>query len=156
MKQDRPNIIVLPPLALLAAILLTMALRFWLPLGVLIQIRPEVIVAFGSVVMAVALWINVTGFRAFKRAGTNVNPYRPSLKIVRDGPFRFTRNPMYLGMITFVAGFGTAMATLWGPIVAGGLWALLHWGVVLREEQYLTAKFGADYSALLSATRRWL
>ncbi|MEK6217310.1 MAG: isoprenylcysteine carboxylmethyltransferase family protein, partial [Boseongicola sp.] len=110
----------------------------------------------GVLVMAIALLITVTGVFAFKRAGTNVNPYQPSLKIVRDGPFRFTRNPMYLGMVLFTLGFGIAMATIWGLIVACLLWALLHWGVVLREEEYLTTKFAAAYSELLAATRRWL
>jgi len=156
MDQDRPNIIILPPIAFFAAVFLTFALGRWLSFGVLNDIPRLFLAVVGVVVMAVALLITMTGIFAFKRAGTNVNPYQPSLKIVRDGPYRFTRNPMYLGMILFTFGFGIAVATIWGLIVACLLWALLHWGVVLREEEYLTTKFGAAYSELLAATRRWL
>ena len=156
MDQDHPKIIVLPPIAFFAAVLLTFALDRWLALGALNDIPRLPLVVVGGAFMAVALLIAVTGILAFKRAETNVNPYQPALNIVRDGPYRFTRNPMYLGMIMFVLGFGIAMATLWGLILACLLWALLHWGVVLPEEKYLTDKFGDDYRALLSSTRRWL
>ena len=156
MDQDHPKVIVLPPIAFFTAVVLTFALGRWLSLGVLSDIPRLPLVVVGVVVMAAALLISVTGIFAFKRAGTNVNPYQPSLSIVSDGPYRFTRNPMYLGMILFVLGSGITMATLWGLIVACLLWAFLDWGVVRPEENYLTEKFGDEYSKLLSSTRRWL
>ena len=156
MDQDRPNIVVLPPLPFFAAVILTFVLARWISLEILVAAPQSLLLVVGVAVMAVALWINITALLAFRRAATNVNPYKPALIIVRDGPFRFTRNPMYLGMILFVAGLGIALATLWGPLLAFGLWVLLHWGVVLREEHYLKNKFGAAYDELLSATRRWL
>jgi protein-S-isoprenylcysteine O-methyltransferase Ste14 len=156
MDKDRPNIIVFPPGAFFAAVLLTLGLARWLSLGLLTGLPRSPALVIGIAVMAVALLINVTGVLAFRRASTNINPYKPALNVVRDGPYRFTRNPMYLGMVVFVAGLGVAISTLWGPILAGLLWAVLHWGVVLREELYLTEKFGDAYSELVSATRRWL
>ena len=156
MDQDRPNIVVLPPIAFFAAALLTFALDRWTSPGVLAAVPRPPLVVVGILVMAAALWTTVSGVLAFRRAGTNVDPHKPALSIVRDGPYRFTRNPMYLGMILFVAGFGIALSTLWGLAMAGLLWAVLHWGVVLREELYLKAKFGDAYSELMSATRRWL
>ncbi|MEZ5777274.1 MAG: hypothetical protein R3E44_02825 [Paracoccaceae bacterium] len=63
---------------------------------------------------------------------------------------------MYLGMALVTAGLGIALANLWGPIATALLWALFHWGVVLRDERYMEAKFGSACRDLLAETRRWL
>ncbi|MGI9391520.1 MAG: methyltransferase family protein [Boseongicola sp.] len=156
MERDRPNLIVFPPFAFFLALALTFVLRHWVPLGVLNSQSQSLLLAIGLPVVAVALWFNISGVLAFKRAETNINPRKPVLNVVQNGPYRFTRNPMYLGLILFVAGLGVAVATLWGLIIACLLWVVLHWGVVLREEVYLKAKFGAEYDKLLTSTRRWL
>lgn len=154
--HDRPAIVVVPPLAFFAAALLTYLLSRWLPLWEPSAGSRPYFIVIGAAVIALALWINVSGFLAFRRAGTNVNPYKPALLVVRDGPYRFTRNAMYLGMILFVLGLGLTLSTLWGPIMAILLGGLFHWGVVLPEERYMEAKFGEDYRAFLASTRRWL
>ncbi|MGI9395138.1 MAG: methyltransferase family protein [Boseongicola sp.] len=156
MERDRPDLIVFPPLAFFLALALTFVLRHWLPLGVLNNQPQSLLLAIGLPVSVLALWITISGVLAFKRAETNINPRKPVLNVVQNGPYRFTRNPMYLGMILFVAGLGIAVSTLWGMVIACLLWVVLHWGVVLREEVYLKAKFGADYDRLLASTRRWL
>ncbi len=155
MERDRPNIVVFPPLAFFLAVALTFVLRHWLSLGLLNGLPQNILLVIGLPVVAGSLWLNVAGVLAFRRADTNINPRKPALNVVRSGPFRFTRNPMYLGMILFVAGLGIAVSTIWGVILACLLWAAFHWGVVLREEDYLKAKFGTDYEDLLSSTRRW-
>jgi protein-S-isoprenylcysteine O-methyltransferase Ste14 len=156
MTTDRPQIVVVPPLAFLGAVLLSLALWWWMPLGGLPRFPWPSGIALGVGVMAAAVVVNFMGFFAFRRAGTNVNPYKPALNVVRGGIMRLTRNPMYLGMILFVAGLGVALSNLWGLIAAAALWAVFHWGVVLREERYMEAKFGAPYRQLLTETRRWL
>lgn len=156
MEKDRPDILFIPPLGFLAALVLTYVLYRWLPLGGLPGHVWTPGLVLGGLVMAMALWINLSGILAFRRAKTNVNPYKPALVVVRDGPYLFTRNPMYLGMVLFVAGFGITISTLWGPILAFALWAALHFGVVLHEERYMESKFGDAYRELLQATRRWL
>jgi protein-S-isoprenylcysteine O-methyltransferase Ste14 len=156
MNTDRPQIVVVPPLTFLAAVLLSLALGWWMPLGLLPAFAWAPGIALGVGVMLAAVAINFMGFFAFRRAGTNVNPYKPALRVVRGGVMRFTRNPMYLGMVLFVAGLGVALSNIWGLIVAAALWAVFHWGVVLREERYMEAKFGAPYRQLLTETRRWL
>ncbi|MGI9393889.1 MAG: methyltransferase family protein [Boseongicola sp.] len=156
MERDRPDIIVFPPFAFFLAVVLTFVLRHWLPFGVLDAVPQSILLVVGLATIAVALWFNFAGIFAFRHAETNINPSKPALTIVQDGPYRFSRNPMYLGLILFVAGLGIAVATFWGPIMACLLWAILHWGVVLREEKYLRTKFGDDYSSLLNRTRRWL
>lgn len=154
--MDRPDILVMPPLAFAVALVLAVALNRVLPLGVLPAAPWGAGIVVGALVIAFAVYTNVSGFLAFRRAGTNVNPYKPALKVVRDGAFRYTRNPMYLGMVLFVLGFGLALSNLWAVLMAALLWAVLHFGVVLREERYMAGKFGDDYRELLNATRRWL
>ncbi len=156
MERDRPDILFIPPLGFAAALLAAILLGLWYPLGLLPPFPwwPGVVV--GGAIAVVALGTGASGFLAFQRAGTNVNPTRPALTVVRDGPFRYTRNPMYLGMIGFVLGIGLLASNLWGAVLALLLWFALDRGVVRREEAYLAAKFGDSYRALLAATRRWL
>lgn len=156
MPSDRPNILFIPPLGWLVSLILTFACARWLPLGLLPPWPWWPGILLGAGIVAFALYTNISGFRAFQRAGTNVNPYKPALTVVRDGAFRYTRNPMYLGMVLFTLGVGLIVSTVWGAIWSVVLLGALHFGVVLREEAYMEVKFGAPYRALLSATRRWL
>lgn len=156
MSKDRPDILFIPPLGFLLAVVLTVVFARWLPLGLIPAFPWWPALMVGLAIIAFALYTNIGGVLAFKRSGTNVNPYKPALTVVRDGPFRYTRNPMYLGMILFVLGLGLLLSTAWGLIFAVILWAALHYGVVLREERYMTGKFGEQYRELLTVTRRWL
>jgi protein-S-isoprenylcysteine O-methyltransferase Ste14 len=91
-----------------------------------------------------------------KRAGTNILPTQPTLALATDGPYRFSRNPLYIAAIGVYLG-----VTLWVNSLALLLlilpmsW-LLHWGIVLREERYLKAKFGDAYRFYQANVRRWL
>ena len=152
MKTDRPAILFPPPLAFVAALAATWLLSRYLPLGL---VGGDVALA-GWAVMVAGFALAISGAFTFRRAGTNVSPYRPALGIVSEGPYRFTRNPMYLGMIVFTAGFGLTLATVWGPVVAVALGVLLDIYVVRREEAYLSDKFGPEFAALCDRTRRWL
>ena len=76
--------------------------------------------------------------------------------VVETGPYRFTRNPMYLGMVIIQIGLCLTFSLDWLIFLTPILWAALHFGVVLREEAYLEAKFGAPYQHFKGRTRRWL
>lgn len=156
MEKDRPDIAFVPPLGWLLAVIVTIVLAYLAPLGLLPA--PVWWPAFlpGAAILLFSLWVNITGFRTFLHEKTNLNPYKPALKVVKGGPYRLTRNPMYLGMVLFPVGLGLMMSTLWGLITGGVLWIALHYGAVLREESYLEAKFGEEYRELLASTRRWL
>ena len=156
MEQDSPDIPVFPPLAFGLALIGAILLGLWLPIGLLPDFLRWPGVLVGAFIMVVAISIAVSGVRAFRRAGTNVNPHQPALTIVQDGAFRYTRNAMYLGMVLLVLGYGITALTLWGVIAAVILWGVLHFGVVRPEERYLSAKFAEDYQALLKATPCWL
>ncbi len=156
MTEDRPKIAVIPPLALLAALVLSVTLDRLLPLLIMPPFPWPPAIVLGVPLLVAALVVNIAGARTFLKAGTPINPYKPSVKIVRSGIYGRTRNPMYLGMIGILLAVSLIFSLDWGVIATALLWALFHRGVVLREEAYLTEKFGADYEAYLAETRRWL
>ena len=157
MDTDRgPQLPVPPPIMLLIALAIAVVLD-WAPpqflaapVGLNIQVLVGALLAVGSV------WLALVAARTFEREGTNVIPTQPALKVVTSGPYRFTRNPMYLGMVLLLLGLSLVFSLEWGIILTPMLWLAYDRVVVAREEAYLTGKFGADYRALLDRTRRWL
>ena len=155
-EKDSPRVVIFPPLAVAIALVVGIALQWLYPLRFM-QPRgfgnPPVI---GTVLIVVAFVIAIWSIRSFRAAGTNINPAKPALVIVKSGPYRFSRNPMYLTLLLAQAGIGLAFSIEWVLVITPALWAVLHFGVVLREEVYLEAKFGDDFGALKSRTRRWI
>ena len=89
-------------------------------------------------------------------AGTNINPLMPTTSIVTSGPFRFTRNPLYVSLTLLYLGLTLAFNTWWGIVGLIPLLVVMHYGVVLREERYLEQKFGEMYRQYRSKVRRYL
>ncbi|MEM9059725.1 MAG: isoprenylcysteine carboxylmethyltransferase family protein [Pseudomonadota bacterium] len=155
-SKDHPNVIAFPPLILAASLALAWGMGQIVPVSFLPPALSGIALIFGLVDCALAFLIAVSAILAFKRAGTNVEPHKPALVLVEDGPYRFTRNPMYLGLVLLQLGLSFIFSLDWGVILLPGLWLTLHTGVVLREEAYLTAKFGTPYTDFLGRTRRWI
>jgi protein-S-isoprenylcysteine O-methyltransferase Ste14 len=109
----------------------------------------------GLCLAVAALGIAGWGAWTFMLAGTNIPPDKPALKIVTHGPYRVTRNPMYVGFLLLLAAIGLIFALEWALLLWPVLALTLHYGVILREERYLTKKFGAPYETYLEATRRY-
>lgn len=157
MDTDRGPQLPLPPPVLLLIALLAAIILDWAPLQFLAPpVGFSLQVVVGAVLVAGSLALVSGAVRTFRREGTNVIPTRPALKIVTNGPYRFTRNPMYLGMVLFLLGISLVFSLEWGIILAPVLWIAFDRLIVAREEAYLTGKFGADYQALRDKTRRWL
>lgn len=154
-NPDAPEILFYPPYLSLLAPALAIVLEWLAPPGFLPGRFSASAAVAGTVLLILAGWLALAANRCFERARTNADPRRPALAVVRGGPYRFTRNPMYLGMILLQFGLALAFSLDWAIPLGLLLWAALHWGVVLREEAYLTEKFGDDYRALLTSTRRW-
>ena len=151
--SDKPNVVALPPRIYLAALVGTFVMNALLPL----RLPVGTLVGWaGGGLMVAAVGLAITARRAFARAGTNVNPMQPATAIVASGPYRWTRNPMYAGMTALLVGFSLATRMAWALILLAPVLAIMHWGVVLREERYLTRKFGAEYEAYRAQVRRYL
>ena len=156
MSKDSPDILVFPPLVFFGAIVVAVAAQWLIPINFLPTGGTLSMILLGIALVAFALWIAIGGAAAFKNAGTNVNPREETLVIVSDGPYRITRNPMYLGMVLFQFGLALTFSLDWSVIAGVAAWGILHFGVVLREEAYLTKKFGESYLGFLKKRRRWL
>ena len=112
-------------------------------------------IVLGVVLIAGGLALLVPARFTFKSAGTNVEPWKPSLLLVTDGIFGWMRNPMYVGGTLFLAGLAIALASDWMLVLTVVAAAILHFGVVKREERYLEAKFGDAYRAYKARVPRY-
>ena len=154
--RDIPGVIAPPPLIALAALLLGLALDHFLPSVVLrgvLWFWTRMIV--GSILIAAGAAIVVVARQSFVRAGTNVEPWKPSLTLVTSGIFAWMRNPMYVGAMLLLAGLAVALASDWTLVMLVPAALILHFGVVRREERYLEARFGATYRAYASRVPRY-
>jgi protein-S-isoprenylcysteine O-methyltransferase Ste14 len=91
-----------------------------------------------------------------ERVHTNVFPTQPTLALATDGPFGFTRNPLYIAAIGVYLGVTLWVNSLVMLLLSMPMVLILHWGIVVREEQYLAAKFREQYTAYQARVRRWL
>lgn len=110
----------------------------------------------GAVLIAVGAALLCWSLVHFGKAKTPPAPWEATRALVLVGPYRFTRNPMYLGLLLVQTAVGLLRNNPWDLLLLVPSWALLHWGVVRREERYLLKKFGPSYQQLLDSTRRWL
>ena len=150
---DHPGVIAFPPLIWLACVSLSWLTRYLWPSPIMSR---DVSLPIGLVLILLAPALATWAGLLMKRSGTNVNPSRPALTIVRSGPFRFTRNPMYLALCLLQLGLGFLLNDWSTLLFVLPLALVLHYGVILREEKYLSAKFGDQYLALKRDVRRWL
>lgn len=152
--KDHPGVIAFPPLIwLTCAVLSGLAQHFIFPSPMM---RDEVSLPLGIGLAVAAVSLLIWAGSVLKMAGTNVNPSQPALRIVRHGPYRFTRNPMYLSLCLLQVALGFFLNDWISLLFVIPLALVLHYGVILREERYLETKFGAPYLALRREVRRWI
>ncbi len=152
-QLDRPGVVIFPPLIIGLALFFAIALHWLWPLP--ISVRPVSLV-LGAILSILGVGSAAWGRRIMVQAGTNVSPFKPSTAIVTDGPFRFSRNPLYVGITSLFIGLSLLIGTWWGFILMVPAALILHYGVILREERYLKQKFGDIYLAYKSEVRRYL
>jgi protein-S-isoprenylcysteine O-methyltransferase Ste14 len=152
--SDTANVVVRPPLAWAAAAAAGLALNWFWPLPFVPAAAPAGLL--GAMVFAAALALFVWAIATIIRAGSNVPTSRPVTAIVDTGPYRFTRNPIYAGMMLGLAGLAIAFDSLWLLLTLLPFAAVIRYGVVAREEAYLERKFGDVYRRYRMRVRRWL
>ncbi len=154
---DSPRIRVLPPLVYLAAFGLGGVLdRLWpWPLSAA-QATIEALRWPGGVLVVAGLALDFWSVGLFRRAGTSPLPFRPASAIVVAGAYRFTRNPMYLGMTLMLLGVGLLLGRTWIALSAFAAALVIDRYAIAREERYLERAFGAGYLDYKRRVRRWL
>ena len=151
---DTAQVIVRPPLAWGLAVLAGFALNWLLPLPFLPASLPEG--WLGAMVFVLALALFAWAIATMTGAGSNVPTNLPTTTIVESGPYRFTRNPIYLGMLLGLIGLAIAFDNLWLLMMLAPFAIVIRYGVVAREEAYLEGKFGDGYRGYRVRVRRWL
>ena len=143
-----------PPLLYLAALVIGWLLQWVFPISVLPP-GPAPLAA-GVVVLALGIVLLFGAVSIMRRAGTSPNPTQPTTAIVTTGPFRYTRNPIYLGFTLICVGIAIAANNLWvlPPLLV--VLVIMTRMVIPGEERYLEQKFGSAYTDYVARVRRWL
>ena len=148
------QVIVRPPLAWALAVIAAFALDWLMPLPFVPAAVPAGWLGGAACVAALALF--AWAIATIMRAGSNVPTNRPTISIVDTGPYRFTRNPIYLGMMLALVGLAIAFDSLWPLVTLVPFALVIRYGVVAREEAYLRRRFGDRYVDYCARVRRWL
>ena len=152
-RPDNPGVIAFPPLIWLVNAVISVLVHLFVQIPIM---RYGICLVCGIVFIILAPTLALSAFRTMKSAGTNVHPSEPALTIVRSGPFRFTRNPLYLALCLLQIALGFFLNDWITLLFVVPLTVIFHYGVVLREERYLTAKFGESYLSYKREVRRWI
>ena len=153
-ELDRSNAIIRPPIALLIALGVGLALDWLYPLPFVPVSVPHLLTggAIFAAGLALAIWAIVT----LRQGGTEVETTKPTNVIVSQGPYRWTRNPIYLAMMLALIGLAIGFDSLWILLALILFYLVIRYGVIAREEAYLQRKFGDVYRAYTSRVRRWI
>ncbi len=152
-KPDNPGVVIPPPLLYAAGVGLGAWLDHLVPLFVYSQ-RPARIVS----VLCIVLWLVFSGsaIGLFRRAKTSIIPIRPANALVTGGIYRFTRNPMYVGLVFLYLAFSFWFGFAWPLVLLPVVIALVHVLAIAPEEHYLQRRFGQLYRDYQARVRRWL
>lgn len=154
--SERPDVFTFPPLIYLGAIGLSLVARLMfarLPIAPRWLAGPRRKAGFGLI--AAGMGMMAWGARTFTRAGTAISVHEQAVTLVEDGPYRYTRNPIYVGMTTVFGGITLLLNNLWGILLLPALITFVERNVIEREEEHLRARFGDAYDDFASRIPRW-
>src|SRR5215510_13249591 len=152
-SPDTAHVLILPPLLYGAAFVIGLLLHWASP----VHILPSTLVrGIGVVCVLVSLPLALATFRALSRAHTPADPLKPTTALVTEGPFRYSRNPIYVALTLLYLGVALLINALWILLLVVPVLLVIRYGVIAREEAYLTRKFGEAYRQYTAQVRRWL
>jgi protein-S-isoprenylcysteine O-methyltransferase Ste14 len=154
-SQDIPDVVVFPPLVPLATVVSSILLQVFFPLQVFAHLTWYLRLPLGITPLAAGMGLMASGRYALTSNGTNVPPSLPTLVLVDSGIYRWTRNPLYVGGCLAMFGIAFLGALDWLPLIFPFSLAILHFGIIKREERYLARKFGDQYLSYASRVPRY-
>lgn len=153
---DRPNVIPWPPIILVCAIAAGYLLNRLVPLPWVPSPLSDILFAAGLLAIVSALAIDVSAMRTMHRARTTILPHRASSAFVAEGPFKVSRNPIYVANVMIVTGLGLVFANAWYLPLAVAVGLLINALAIPGEERHLEHKFGKHYRDYKKKVRRWI
>jgi protein-S-isoprenylcysteine O-methyltransferase Ste14 len=145
-----------PPFLFLGALALGCLLTLLLPFGTRLASPNSLALTVGLVFVGLGFALVLLSVRRFRLAGTPVPPDQPVTALVTEGPYRFTRNPIYIGLILIYFGLSIVLTSIWMLVLLIPVLIILQRGVVEREEVYLERTFGDAYRKYKERVPRWL
>ena len=144
---------ILPPMYLFTSLASMVLLHFFIPVYQLISYPWN---AAGMLPLVLGMTLNISADRAFKKTGTTVKPFEVSTTLVTSGVFRYSRNPMYLGMVMILTGVALLLGAL-SPFIIIPVFAMTMDRVfIVSEENMLDQRFGSKWKQYKANVRRWI
>lgn len=154
--EDNAGVRVPPPFIFAGPLLLGLLFHRLLPLVTLDGAAGTMVRRAGAVLVVLALLLTGWAMLDFRRRGTTVVPVRPAAALVMAGPYRVSRNPMYVAMTLLYTGVSLWALALWPLLFLPVVLAIIRRYVIAREEAYLTRRFGDEYRDYQARVRRWI
>ena len=148
-----PNVKIIPPLVYLAGVVIGIVISIWIPT----KIAPSSLAwTLGGILLICGAILTGSAILKFKDVGTTVRPDRAASTLVVVGPYRITRNPMYLGLALVYVGIAPADQSVWALILLPVVLTIIQRRAIEPEEVFLERRFGADYIRYKENVRRWI
>lgn len=153
-ETDKPAVKIHPPSLLFLALVAGYVIRLFV--GGRLPLPRAFAEGLGGLLIIISLGLAMAAIRIFTEKGQGLRPATPASALFQKGPYKFSRNPIYLAMMLFGAGFGVATSNVWIIITTAAAGVIIHFMAILPEEAYLERKFGEEYSVYKARVRRWL
>ena len=152
-EQDNAGVVAQPPVVYAIPLILGLVLHSF----VSVTFLPETLkLILGLPLLGVGVFLMAKSFRTFRLSGTSQMVHKPTQVIVVNGPYRFSRNPMYIALTLIYTGISFSFNSLWPMLLLPIVLLVIHFGVIRREERYLEGKFGDEYLQYKAGVRRWI
>jgi protein-S-isoprenylcysteine O-methyltransferase Ste14 len=152
-QQDNPGVLIPPPAYIAAVIALAFGLDIMWPIHLEYQ---SALVWMGYSIVLASIVILLLCAWQFHRHATDIRPHKPATCMIKAGPYRYSRNPIYLCFLLLQLGYGLAVLQVWTLLLLPVSYLVLRYHVIAREEAYLGRIFGAKYLQFCTEVRRWL
>lgn len=153
---DSADVAIKPPFLFLGALALGCLLSLVIPIGPGLGAANSLALIVGLTFVALGFALAALSVRRFHLAGTSVVPGQPSSALVVEGPYKLTRNPIYIGFVLAYFGLAIMLTSVWVLLLLIPVLIVLQRGVVEREETYLERQFGETYRKYQARVPRWL
>lgn len=156
-EKDAAAVRIFPPGVPLVTVIVGSVLEYIWPVDLIfVPDAPYRYWISGAIILVSIFFLGFRAVLMMRRSGQSENPYKKTTQIIETGPYRVTRNPMYLQMVLICVGFAVLFANFWILVLTPVCGLLLHFLVILPEEVYLERKFGKAYLDYKKRVRRWL